>query len=281
MTGWIIFGCILLVLIWLFTRSVTVTGVYDSNPELRVKILCFTLVKVPPDPAKQKRKAEKKAKKQAKAAQKAAKKAAKQSGADRQLPAAQSGDNSGGDTGASDSPESIGDPGDNKAAAAAEKPSGKPGRDAKRGKKKSLLSGISLDMIKDYVLSATPPIKRLFRKIRIRDVYIDWVVGSPDAAATALKYGGICAGIYSAVEWLKFIFDTDIKEINIEADFNAEKDDIFAYGTVKLRISTAVGCAIWLAFRVLKTYSKYNSKKPAHKGRPKTKARPRPGRAGA
>ena len=77
MTGWIIFGCILLVLIWLFTRSVTVTAVYDKDPELRVKILFFTLVRVPPDKEKQKKKAARQKAKEEKLARKEARKAAK------------------------------------------------------------------------------------------------------------------------------------------------------------------------------------------------------------
>jgi len=130
------------------------------------------------------------------------------------------------------------------------------------------LPDISLDMIKDYIESASPPVKRLFKKIRIRDVYIDWVVGSGDAAVTALKYGGVCAALYPAFEWIDTYLDAKIKEINIEADFDAEKDDIFAYITLKLRISTALGCVIWLAFRVLKTYLKYN---PAAGKKPKAR----------
>ncbi|MBP5605662.1 MAG: hypothetical protein J6X60_08990, partial [Ruminiclostridium sp.] len=77
MTGWIIFGSILLILILIFTRSVTVTAVYDDHPELTVKILCFTFVRIPQDPKKAARKKEIKRIAEEKAAKKAKKAEAK------------------------------------------------------------------------------------------------------------------------------------------------------------------------------------------------------------
>ncbi len=112
----------------------------------------------------------------------------------------------------------------------------------------------------DYVRSAWPPVKRLFKKIRFRDIYLDYVAGSDDAAKTALKYGGVCSAVYSLLEWLTTYFSVKVGEINIEADFGAEKDDLFFFGRVKLRISTALACVIWLGVRMLKTYLKYEKK---------------------
>lgn len=260
MTGWIIFGSILLVLIFAFTRPVKVTAVYDRNPELRIKILCFTIVKVPQDEKTKRKKAakaQKKAEKERRKAEKLAAKEAKKNGVTEvtaaETESAESSDNTEKAENADDSAKS-----------------GK-AKKSKPSKKKFKMPDIDLDMIRDYIASASPPIKRLFRKIRIRDVYIDWVVGSDDAAVTALKYGGVCAALYPAFEWIDTYFDTKIKEINIEADFSAEKDDIFAYGSLRLRISTAIGCALWLAVRMLKTYLKYN---PASGAKHKPKTRP-------
>ena len=271
MTGWIVFGCIMLFLIWLFTRHVTVTAVYDRDPEVRVKILFFTIVRVPPDPVKQKKKADRKAAKEAKKAAREAEKAAKQ----------RKGYNSALLKMAEEEERQNAEESDTeqKASESTEQSSGKTSKKADKNgykppkKKKGGLPDISFDMIRDYIASASPPVKRLFKKIRIRDVYIDWVVGSEDAAKTALKYGGLCTAFYSAAEWLRAYMDAKIREINIEADFDAEKDDIFIYGTLRLRISTAIGCALWLGFRVIRTYLKYN-------GNNKT-VNPRPARAGA
>ena len=236
MTGWIIFGSILLVLILVLIQSVTVTAVLDKEFLLTVKILCFTIVKVPADPKKKKKKKKKK------------KPEKQKHGSDTKEAAADdTGDNSG-----KKPDESVKEAGTDTGG------SKKPDKTGKAGKEKK--GGFDFGMIKDYVESAWPPVKRLFKKIRFRDIYIDYVVGSDDAAKTALKYGGICAAVYSLIEWMKTYFSVKIGEVNIEADFGAEKDDIFVFGRMKLRISTALACIIWLGVRVLKTYLKYNEK---------------------
>ena len=248
MTGWIIFGSILLVLILVLIQSVTVTAVLDKEFMLTVKILCFTLAKLPAEPKKKKKKKPDKRKRD-KNAEKA------------------TSDDTGGTAGKPDDggSEKTADP------KSADKP-GKPAKSEKseKSEKFKLGDGISFEMIKDYIDSAAPPRKRLLKKIRFRDIYIDYVVGSDDAAKTALKYGGICAAVYTLLEWMKTYFSVKIGEVNIEADFSAEKDDIFVFGRVKLRISTALACIIWFSVRMLKTYLKYNgtpkktaSRKPA------------------
>lgn len=274
MTGWIIFGSILLILILIFTRSVTVTAVYDDHPELTVKILCFTFVRIPQDPKKAARKKEKKRRAEEKAARKAKKAESKtkkkpESASDSSVRTeAARPDKSAEKNDAAPFTDSETDKeasGKNKTASVKRKKSGK-------GRNKV---GIDANLIIEYVKSASKPIKRLIRKIRIRNVYIDIVAGSGDAAKTAIKYGAICSAVFSVSEFLKAFMSTDIKEINIEADFEAEKDDIFAYGVIKLRISTAIACGIWLGFRLLKTTLEHG------KHRNTTGTNRRPARAGA
>lgn len=231
MTGWIIFGSIVLLILIILWQSVKVIFVYENELELKVKFLFFTIY-----PTKPKKK--KKPKKQKKQKQK--KKAEKTAETERKTIIAEKSDTKPGEQ-VSDAPVS-----DNKKA------------DNKPKKKEKAKLNINLDMIMDFVRSASPPLKRLFKKIRWYDVYVDWVVGSDDAAKTALMYGGICSVLYPFFKWLDTYFTAHIKEINIEADFSKEKSDIFAYFVLKLRLSTALACVIWLAVRVLKTYLKYS-----------------------
>lgn len=231
MTGWIIFGSIVLLILIILWQSVKVIFVYENELELKVKFLFFTIY-----PAKPKKK--KKPKKQKKQKQK--KKAKKTTETKSSTVVAEKSDTK------PDEQVSAAPVSDNK------KPDNKP-----KKKEKSKLN-INLDMIMDFVRSASPPLKRLFKKIRWYDVYVDWVVGSDDAAKTALMYGGICSVLYPFFKWLDTYFTAHIKEINIEADFSKEKSDIFAYFVLKLRLSTALACVIWLAVRVLKTYLKYS-----------------------
>lgn len=242
MTGWIIFGSVVLLLVLIFTRPVKVTAIYDANPEITVKILCFTIFRIPAPPKKRKKQKKKKREqekqeKQAVTAQTEETKASEQEQNGEEEQTAPKAEESG----------------------EAEK-SGTAKKAKKPQKAKLSMPKFDLEMIVDYVKSASPPIKRLFKKIKFRNLYIDWVVGSDDAATTAIKYGAACAGIYPLMEWLTTYFDVVPKEVNIEADFSAEKDDIFAYCNISLRISTALGCGLWLLFRMAKTYLKYNSK---------------------
>ncbi len=243
MTGWIIFGCIVLFLIILFRQSVTVTVDYENKLDIKVKFLFFTIY--PTKPKKQKKKKPKKEKKAGKKKTAEAKKA---------------------ETKASDESDSTSDSTDKPETDTEKAADGK----QKKEKKKFTLDDVQ--MIMDYVESAWPPIKKLFKKIRWYDVYVDWVVASDDAAKTALMYGGICSFLYPFFKWLTTYFTAHVKEVNVEPDFSKEKQDIFIYFVLKLRLSTALACVLWLAWRVLKTYLKYSqSSAPAQKSKKKAK----------
>lgn len=247
MTGWIIFGSVVLLLVLLFTRPIKVTAIYDANPEITVKILCFTIFRIPAPPKK--RKKSKKPKKQKEQEKAAEARTAEQNAEDSQEQTAPTAEEQTEKNGKAENAEKT----------------------KKPQKAKLSMPEFDLEMIVDYVKSASPPIKRLFKKIKFRNLYIDWVVGSDDAAKTAIKYGACCAAIYPLMEWLTTYFDVVPEEINIEADFSAEKDDIFAYCNVSLRISTALGCGLWLIFRMAKTFLKYNSKNIKNTKTSKTK----------
>ncbi len=248
MTGWIIFGAIVLFIMIILWQSVTVTFDYENELHLKVKFLWFTLFTTDPKPKKKKKpKKEKK--------QKSKKKKQNKAPAAEQKPTE------------STTAETAEKAESNSEAHAAVKEKAKKQKPPKKDKPRL---DIDLDMIMDFVRSASPPIKRLFKKIRWYDVYVDWVVGSDDAAKTALNYGRICGVLYPFFEWLTTYFTAHVKEINVEADFSKEKSDIFAYFVLKLRLSTALACVIWLAVRVLKAYFKYSDRlnpAPAKKGK--------------
>ncbi len=231
MTGWIIFGSIVLLFAIILWQSVTITFDYENKLSLKVKFLWFTVFTTDPKPKKKKKPKKNKKEKKKKAEKTPAPSEEK-----------------------TDTPSVQADAAESSAETAEPEKGGK----AKKEKKPKKKLDIDLDMIMDYVRSASPPIKRLFKKIRWYDVYVDWVVASDDAAKTAITYGSICSVLYPFFEWLTTYFTAHVKEIHIEADFSKEKSDIFAYFVLKLRLSTALACVIWLAWRVLKTYMKYN-----------------------
>lgn len=234
MIGWFIFGGVVLLLVLLFAQSVVVTAEYDEEKlDVKIKYLFFTLY---PRKPKKERSPKKK----------------KRSSAEGKPTDEIDGEESG------EPPEES----------AEQKPAG--GEEIKKAhngklpkKKKGKKSGFDLAQIMDYVRSASPPIKRLFKKIRVSDLTVDYVVATDDAAKTAIKYGTVCAALYPAIEWLTTYFTVRVRRVHVEADFSEEADDIFAYGKIKLRVSTALGCILWLGARMAKTYFKYQKKQEA------------------
>ncbi len=230
MSGWFIFGGVVLLLVLLFPRSVVATVEYDEEKlDVKVKYLFFTLY-----PQKPKRKKSPKRKKRKSAEAKLTVKPAE-----------------------AESSEPSKEP-------AEQEPAGGEIKRARKEKvpkkKKGKKIAFDLAQIMDYVRSASPPVKRLFKKIRVSDLYIDYVVATDDAAKTAIKYGTVCAALYPAIEWLTTYFTVRVRRVHVEADFSEETDDIFAYCKIKLRVSTALGCILWLGVRVIKTYFKYQKK---------------------
>lgn len=231
MSGWFIFGGVVLLLVLLFTRSAVVTAEYDEEKlDIKIKYLFLTLY-----PRKPKRKKSPKIKKRKSPEEKP-----------------------------TDEPDGA-ESGEPPEESAKQEPAG--GEKTKRArkekapkKKKGKKFDFDLAQIIDYVRSASPPVKRLFKKIRVSDLYIDYVVATDDAAKTAIKYGTVCAALYPAVEWLTTYFTVRVRRVHVEADFSKETDDIFAYCKIKLRVSTALGCILWLGVRVIKTYFKYQKK---------------------
>lgn len=110
----------------------------------------------------------------------------------------------------------------------------------KKGKPKP-----DLDMIINCVNAAKPHVKKLFKKIRIYDVFAEIVVGGDDAAKTALSYGTHCAAINGFIAFLKNNVSFQTKKIDIKADFDLEKSNYYVYGKVKLRLCTLLSCLIW------------------------------------
>lgn len=234
MNGWLIFGGIVLLLILLFAQSVTVTATYEEKLDVKVKFLFFTLYPTKP----KKKKSPKKRKEKAQA---------RETDGERELPDELS-------------EEAEAPPREN---AEAPKDGKKRGRSAKKLHKKEKKKGLGLTFaeIMEYVRSASPPIKRLFKKIRCRDLTVRYTVSADDAAKTAIKYGAVCAALYPVIEWLTTYFSVQAREVRVEADFSKKEDHVFAYAKIKLRLSTALGCILWLGVRVVKTYFKIKNPK--------------------
>lgn len=229
MIALIIIGSLVLLIVILLVLSVSIEVNYEHSVfDYKIKYMFFTIIADPESPrhkkkrekkeAKRKRRELKKQQKAEKSRQKAMKKRKSNS------PAAQS----------------------KASAPAAEKsaPSGeaKPAPAAPEKKEKP---SFDFDMIKRVITGASPHVKRIFKRIRIYELYIDAVVGGEDAAKVAINYGIMNAFINGVLCFLDSVVKLEVGEINIEADFDKEKSDIFAHAKLKLRLSTLLHSGIW------------------------------------
>lgn len=247
MTGWLIFGGIVLFIVFLLICSVRINIAYENELDYKVTYLFFRIY-----PTSEKAKARKK-KKEARKKEKELKKSRKQS--EKSSTSTTLTENT-----ASDKPVSAGvnaaKPAHTSAASAesstasSNKTAGTENKD--NGKIPPKKAAMDFDYIMQLVDGASPPVKRIISKIRVNNLYVDYVVGGADAAAVALKYGAVNAGVGIILGWLAETVRLHKKEILIEADFAREKSDIFVYCDVKLRLGTALACGIWLLWRMLK-----------------------------
>lgn len=90
-----------------------------------------------------------------------------------------------------------------------------------------LLMGFTLDVLK--------AIKWLLKHITINKVRLQILIGTADAASTAIEYGVICNAVYPVTAALSSA-EVGFKEINVNADFEGQKSDFGFSLAVKLQI---------------------------------------------
>ena len=116
----------------------------------------------------------------------------------------------------------------------------------------------TIEFAKQLISSACRPIKRLINHIRVNSFMLYVCAGGDDAAKAALNYGKINWLVHTAIGFLYNIVRLDVKKIDITTDFTSEETKYELSCKVKLRLGTALGCIIWLLFRLAKLYLKIN-----------------------
>ncbi len=232
MTALIIIAAIALLLFILLASSVTAELEYDKVFKFKIKYLFFTLAKDPLSPKEQKKKKrreERKSRKARKTGKHVAEKRPRHSAEEKTI-APES------------KPEKQPEPPPDK-----EKNTQQDKSDEKKQKKKSK---VTPELIFGIWGKAKPHVKRIFKKIRVTDVYADITVGGEDAAKTAVSYGVHCAAVNGLAAFLENMITFKAEKINIRADFELEKSVYYAKATVKLRLSTLLHSGLWGAAAV-------------------------------
>lgn len=251
---------LLLCIILIITTSVTAKVRYDGEAEIKIKYLFFTIVRSPESPSqirKKKRQKKKEAKRRLRELKKKEKlrrrnrraahlKTKKRTPPRKAVPT---------ESIAFSAEKSAAENEGEKAVKAQVKTSGniKDGK-AKADKK----AKVDFQAAMRIFNSAKPHIKKLFKKIRISDVFVDIMVGGDDAAKTAISYGVHCSAIYGLAEFLKQSVTFKAERITIRADFDLPKTDYYASATLKLKLSTFLGCLLWGFLAITKEINKEN-----------------------
>ncbi len=115
---------------------------------------------------------------------------------------------------------------------------------ATQSKPEKVKKKLDVVLIRSMIDSLHDPLKRLVKKIRINEIYIDSVVGGEDAAKVAMNYGMQNAAVHGLLAWLDSVARITVKEVKIEADFFREESDLFFHCKVKIRVSTLLLCVI-------------------------------------
>ena len=239
--GWLILIDILLIIVLALMLSVTVTVHLNDDTRIKVKYAGITVFSISPEDEKLKKEKQKKKKqKQNKKEENAAETVTKSEASVQKK---------------NTDPEKK--PDTDKKENTDEKKEGKQGGlMAKLGLSGDI--GETIEFAKQLVSSACRPIKRLINHIRVNSFMLCVCAGGDDAAKAALNYGKINWLVHTAIAFLYNIVRLDVKKIDITTDFTSEETKYELSCKVKLRLGTALGCIIWLLFRLAKLYLKIN-----------------------
>ena len=234
--GWLIFIDILLIIVLALMLSVTVNVHLNDETRIKIRYAGITIFSVSPEDEKHKK-------------QKKSKEKQKKSPDDKS-------DNISADN---EKPMQNTESTPNKAKES--KKTHKVGKKADNNGNNGLLSklglsgdvGETIEFVKQLILSASKPVKRLIGHIRVSNFYLFITASGEDAAQAAMNYGKINWLVHTALAAL-------VKKIDITADFTSGKTEYELSCKVKLRLGTAIGCVLWFLFRTAKLYLKINSK---------------------
>lgn len=234
--GWIIAGSIVLFFVLLLAGRAAVFFDYNGTLALKIKYMCFTIVKLP-----KKKEPKKKDKKKSENDKK------------------------------SDSKKAEDGEGDKKDDKKSDK-KGKKGKKDEKGEQEEpkKKSGFSLkdlsfddwiDLLKMAFSGVIKPLKKLFKRIVFSHMSINIVCGGDDAAKTAIKYGAMNAAGGHLLGFLDTFFTLEpLDNYHIEADFQSEETFVDFYFEVRLSLFAGVAAAFGLLGAVLKLYRAYKKK---------------------
>lgn len=112
------------------------------------------------------------------------------------------------------------------------------------------MAGI-LETLKDLFIASFPPATEVFSRLRLRNISLHIHVAEGDAAATAIRYGQLCAILETSSAAAVQIFNMKIRHLGVSYDFLGRRTTVLFSGEIRLRgIHLLIG-AVKMAVRYL------------------------------
>ena len=109
-----------------------------------------------------------------------------------------------------------------------------------------------INLIKDVMGVLGDFTKSIFVKhFIIKEMYIDMIVGGPDSAETAIRYGKVSSVVFPAMGYICSKMKVRKYDVDITPDFLATKDEALFYVALKLTPICMTNAVVVLAFRLL------------------------------
>lgn len=111
------------------------------------------------------------------------------------------------------------------------------------GRKKTI--GEMTGMLLDIWRCAKKPVCRLFKGFRFSKIYIDFTVADEDAYKCALNYGRVCGAVYNLLAFMRLVFTSKEKTVDVTAGFGKEKSRWDVSFTLRFFPITLVASGLW------------------------------------
>lgn len=97
---------------------------------------------------------------------------------------------------------------------------------------------------------------KFFKRIKITNLMINFVISGEDACEAAVNYGKVSTAVYNGIALLKLLFRVSVKTVDIGCEFESGKSSYDCTANVTLGLGTAVGLLLVALFGYLKNKEK-------------------------
>ena len=103
----------------------------------------------------------------------------------------------------------------------------------------------TLEYVVDVFRAGIRPMLKIFKGIRIKRLYIDFVNTDADAYNCALNYAYLCTGVYSVLAVMSTLFSVKLKTVDVNPGFGQNESRWDMSAKISFALITPVIAGIW------------------------------------